>query len=191
MKQVLRLAFLLACGVSGFAFAQTDSPSQTIKGEVFMVSLSGPTYPPLARQAMISGDVELRLEIRKDGSIQSAIVVRGHPMLTQAALDSARQSRFECRACENEVTVHSLIYSFQFVPGQPVASPGPQCPENGASRISQSGNRVTIIAEPAMVHPYFSSLQVRSAKCAYLWACSSRWGGEDYHYYRVRSAKCL
>jgi protein TonB len=61
------------------------------------------TYPPLARQANITGDVELKLEIRKDGSIQSASVVSGHPMLTQAALNSAQRSHFECRGCEDGV----------------------------------------------------------------------------------------
>jgi protein TonB len=48
-----------------------------------MIRPFNPTYPPLARQAGISGDVELKLEIRKDGSVQSATVVSGHPMLTQ------------------------------------------------------------------------------------------------------------
>ncbi|MGA3090215.1 MAG: TonB family protein [Terriglobales bacterium] len=52
-----------------------------------MISPFNLTYPPLARQANITGDVELKLEIRKNGSIQSVSVVNGHPMLTQAALN--------------------------------------------------------------------------------------------------------
>ncbi|MGA7401587.1 MAG: TonB family protein [Candidatus Sulfotelmatobacter sp.] len=186
MKQILRLTLLLACGVALTAFAQTDSHSETPKAGVVLVNLFSPTYPPLARQARIAGEVEVNLGIRKDGSIQSAVVASGHPMLTPAALSSAQQSRFECRGCEAEVTPYSLIYSFQFD-----ASPGWPCPEKPGPRITQSQNRITIAAEPAMVHPYFVNISARSAKCLYLWRCGSYWGGKDYYFYRVRSGKCL
>jgi len=188
VKSRLRIMFLLVVGLAYTAFAQTSISSRTSEGNPVMVSLSTPKYPPLARQANITGDVEIKLEIRKDGSIQSAIVVSGHPMLTEAALSSAQQSRFECRECEDVATQYSLTYDYSF---QLTASPGWPCPETGGVRVTQSGNRVMVSAEPAMVHPYFSSLKVRSAKCFYLWTCSSRWGGQDYYYYRVRSAKCL
>jgi protein TonB len=75
-----------------------------------MVRLVNPIYPPLARQARITGEVELKLGIRRDGSVLSAVAVNGHPMLTQAALNSAQQSAFECRGCEDEVTSYSLVY---------------------------------------------------------------------------------
>jgi Gram-negative bacterial TonB protein C-terminal len=168
------------------AFAQTDSHPETSRGKVVMVSFSNPIYPPLARTANISGDVELNLGIRSDGSIESVVAVSGNPILTQAALNSAQQSRFECQACEGQVTIYSLIYSFQIVAG-----PDFPCPEGNGLHVSRFQNRVTVVAEPALVHPYFSSFPVRSAKCLFLWLCGSRWGGEDYYYYRVRSARCL
>jgi len=177
---------LLAFGVALTAFAQTDSHVEASKANVVPVNLFSPTYPPLARQARITGEVEINLGIRKDGSIQSAVVASGHPMLTPAALSSAQQSRFECRGCEDEVTPYSLIYSFQFD-----ASPGWPCPEKTGPRVTQSQNRITIAAEPALVHPYFGNMLVRSARCLYLWRCGSVWGGEDYYFYRVRSAECL
>jgi len=186
MQHLGRVVLLVAIATSCVCFAQTDSPSEMSKGSVVMVSLFSPTYPPLARTASITGDVEVKLGIRKDGSIESAVAVSGHPMLTQAALNSAQQSRFECRGCEGEVTPQSLIYSFQFVAG-----PDWPCPEGTGVHVTQSQNRVTVVAEPALVHPYFGSFRVRSAKCLYLWACGSRWSGEDYYYYRVRSARCL
>ena len=186
MQRIGRVVLLLAVGGCWAAFAQTDSRSRTPKGDVVMVDLFNSIYPPLARSARISGDVELKLAMRKDGSIESAVAVSGHPMLTQAALNSAQQSRFECRGCEGEVTPQSLIYSFQFVAG-----PDWPCPEGTGVHVTQSQNRVTVVAEPALVHPYFGSFRVRSAKCLYLWACGSRWSGEDYYYYRVRSARCL
>lgn len=45
-------------------------------------------YPPLARAAGVAGDVELRIDVRQDGSVQSADVWSGHTLLRQVALDN-------------------------------------------------------------------------------------------------------
>ena len=50
-----------------------------------------PVYPPLARQARISGIVRLEAVISRSGMIESLQVMSGHPLLTQAALDAVRQ----------------------------------------------------------------------------------------------------
>ncbi len=50
-----------------------------------------PAYPPLARQARISGTVELVGVIARDGTIEDLHVVSGHPLLVKAALDAVRQ----------------------------------------------------------------------------------------------------
>ena len=50
-----------------------------------------PVYPPLARNARISGQVKLEGIIGKDGRIQRLRVLSGHPLLMQAALDAVRQ----------------------------------------------------------------------------------------------------
>jgi protein TonB len=50
-----------------------------------------PVYPPLARQARISGTVRLEAVIGRDGVIQSLQVMSGHPWLAHAALDAVRQ----------------------------------------------------------------------------------------------------
>jgi protein TonB len=50
-----------------------------------------PIYPPLARQARVSGTVQLVGVIAKDGTIQQLQVASGHPLLVKAALDAVRQ----------------------------------------------------------------------------------------------------
>jgi periplasmic protein TonB len=50
-----------------------------------------PAYPPLARQARVSGTVQLVGVIARDGTIQQLQVVGGHPLLVKAALDAVRQ----------------------------------------------------------------------------------------------------
>ena len=54
-----------------------------------------PTYPPLARQARIQGQVLLQAEISKDGTIQNLRLISGHPMLTSAAIDAVKQWRYK------------------------------------------------------------------------------------------------
>jgi TonB family protein len=115
MRTLGRITLLVAIAGSYASFAQTDSHPFPSRNGLGIVSLSSPAYPPVARLANISGEVELKLGLRKDGTIESLIVVSGHPMLAQAALSSAHLSRFDCGRCEDEVTSYTLTYSFQFL----------------------------------------------------------------------------
>ncbi len=54
-----------------------------------------PSYPPLAKQARISGSVILQAEISKDGSIQNLHVISGHPMLVPSALEAVKQWKYK------------------------------------------------------------------------------------------------
>ncbi len=53
-----------------------------------------PAYPPLARQARISGAVLLKAVIAADGTVEQLEVVSGHPLLIQAALTAVQQWRY-------------------------------------------------------------------------------------------------
>ena len=53
-----------------------------------------PPYPPLARQARISGTVRFTAIIARDGTIQNLTLLSGHPLLVQAATDAVRQWRY-------------------------------------------------------------------------------------------------
>ncbi len=75
-----------------------------------------PSYPALARQARIQGAVELRAIISKTGTIENLVVVRGHPMLSGAAVEAVRQWRYrpyllnnEPIEVETEITVNFLL----------------------------------------------------------------------------------
>jgi TonB family protein len=50
-----------------------------------------PVYPPLAKQARISGKVVLNAVIGKDGTLVNLTVDSGHPLLVNAAIDAVRQ----------------------------------------------------------------------------------------------------
>jgi protein TonB len=50
-----------------------------------------PEYPKLARESGASGVVELTATIGTDGHVKSVKVLRGHPLLRQAAVDAVKQ----------------------------------------------------------------------------------------------------
>jgi protein TonB len=66
----------------------------TIGGNVQQAKLirqPKPVYPPLAKQARISGIVHLAAIISKDGTIQDLKVISGHPLLIPSALEAVKQ----------------------------------------------------------------------------------------------------
>ena len=113
MKRIVPVAaFALSVAVAAqLAPAQTSTANT--QRSVWTNRLVPPVYPPLARQARIAGDVQVRIGIRRDGSVASAEVVSGHPMLQQAALASAQKSTFSCSPeCTDEVTTVLFTYTF-------------------------------------------------------------------------------
>jgi TonB family protein len=152
--RLLSLTLPLAAALSLLglvANAQTPegAASATSKTVVVLKNLYFPVYPPLARQARITGDVTIQIHIRKDGKVESAEVVSGPPMLKQAALESAEKSTFECEGwssgvfvlgCSDVVPSFTLTYTFGM-----------------RDDLDGLGCR--------------SATRPRDAKCLYLWRC--------------------
>jgi len=152
----------------------------------FLSKLYDPVYPPLARQARISGDVVLSLRIRQDGSIESVDLVSGHPMLTVAAIKSARASHFECTNCAGTVPAYSLTYEFRILASDPEQhcknADQQRPPELDASlhKVSVFANEIWTCDPSTAIRRTYTS--VRSAKCLYLWKCARRLEKEETLY---------
>ncbi len=58
--------------------------------QTMLVEQPHPVYPALAKQARIQGMVTLNAVIGKDGHVVNLAVVKGHPLLIQAALDAVK-----------------------------------------------------------------------------------------------------
>jgi TonB family protein len=149
--------------------AQSTDPNAP-QTSVVLTKLAQVSYPPVARQARIHGDVQITVGVRRDGSVESVSLTSGHAILGRAALQSAQNSEYECRRCSDAVTSCSLVYTFQLedpAPGQSRAIP-----------ITQLGNHVTVTDEsPTMTVVNAdppSTFFRRSAKCLYLWKCGLR-----------------
>lgn len=178
MKQHSIRGFLL---ISVTTFASWCSGQHTIssQGQAVLVALSKPTFPPMARIANVEGTIILSVTIRPDG-MSEASFVSGPPLLKQAALDSATQSRFECRLCDAPLS-YSLVYNFKRT------SEGNCCDGVGAPvRVEQEPQSQDERGQPQTVITVSTericlcdpsgtiTKRVRSLKCFYLWKCSTR-----------------
>ena len=177
MTRLFLVAVCSACALPGIlsavaqdAPAQDASSAQTAEAEVVLAKLSPPIYPPLARQARITGDVKIQVLIRKDGSVESAEVISGHPILKLAALESAQKSQFECRGCAEEKSAYSLTYAFELRDYGDCCNTKPR-----EAEVTQSPGRISIVAPNlCLCDPSAELTKVRSAKCFYLWKCGTR-----------------
>ena len=119
---------------------------------VSVAQLLPPLYPPLAKQVRVTGNALLTLVVRADGNIESATVVSGHPLLKQAALDSAQHSQFACEACDKEPRSFQMTYSFQLGPAvycaESSVSPKTDEQQEFYPRVTQSQNHVVIYDRP-------------------------------------------
>jgi TonB family protein len=179
---ILVLAFasagLLSYPVLQNSLAKASANSDAAQSGVVLAKLSRPIYPLLARRTQVTGDVNLLLQIRRDGSIESAAIVSGHPLLQHAALESAQQSQYECRGCAEAVTPYPLVYTFQlFGTDCHATANAPSSNANNVeqdarprAQVSQSQNHVSVLDEGGYCEGVFTH-KVRSAKCLYLWKC--------------------
>jgi hypothetical protein len=155
---------LIATLISAAAtlFAQNPANPDAVKSQVTLTELFPPAHPPLARQTRTSGDVQLDLKIRQDGSVDSLEVFSGHPLRAPAALDSAKQSHFRCANCGENLTAYRLVYTFQFVDTE-------QCCSTTKADLpepNQTENHITVFARPTCpCDPGWTIGKVRSIKC--------------------------
>lgn len=180
MVQSFCLVALLAGMVTPFfasahCSAQTPTESGAHRSVVILTRLSAPIYPPIALSARVTGDVELQLEIRPDGSVESAVVSSGPLLLQDAALESAKRSQFECRWCNQELMPYRLLYTFQLdvreVRCDAPKDCGKSAPIEHAPKVTQSQNHVILVNQVAPECICDAIRKVRSLKCLYLWRC--------------------
>ncbi len=175
MKRVL-LSLVIALPVAavshlvfvGNVLAQAPTLPETSQSEVELTKLSPVVFPPLARMANIVGEVRVQVWIRKDGSVASAELVSGHPMLKQSALESAQKSQFECHGCGEAATPYLLTYTFEIKDDESCCDAQSRVPE-----VTQRQAHITIVSAQICICDPASTLtrKVRSAKCFYLWKC--------------------
>ncbi len=85
--------------------------------EAKIVARPSPSYPALARQARIQGNVVLHAIIAKDGTVTQLEVVTGHPLLVQSALSAVRRWRYQPTLLNGEPVEVDTTITVNFVLG--------------------------------------------------------------------------
>ena len=136
-------------------------------------------YPRVARAAHVFGDVHLRLMIRKDGTVESADVVDGPPMLRLASIAGAKNVSFDCTMCTEQSTPYELTMRFQITPTIPPENCDEAMPQGCQVEVDSLEHVVTVstpeiwTCDP-LVAPAIVLHRVRAARCMYLWRCEWR-----------------
>jgi protein TonB len=79
-----------------------------------LVNRVNPAYPAVAQSAQVEGSVILEATVGKDGRVQTVRVVRGHPLLEQAAITAVKQWRYEPLALNGEPVPFVLTVTLNF-----------------------------------------------------------------------------
>lgn len=95
-RNLIRTIGLLALAVciSTSAFAQSG---RAVKNKVT------PNFPELAKRMNLSGAVKVELTVAPNGSVKSAKAIGGHPLLIDAAVNAAKQFKYEAGEETKEV----------------------------------------------------------------------------------------
>ena len=88
-------AALLVLSLSGSLQAEGE-PMKVSSAEAMKAATSkpSPTYPTVAKQLKVEGEVQVQVVIGEEGKVEEATVVTGHPLLNKAALETAREWKF-------------------------------------------------------------------------------------------------
>ena len=100
MYQFIRNSLVLSLIVAAMTIATLASESgRSVRKQV------APIYPPIAKQANITGAVRLEVIVSPAGAVKSTKVLGGHPVLAQAATDAVKRWVFEPAGEETTTTV--------------------------------------------------------------------------------------
>ena len=100
------LLLLTVCGIVSLAvgpasLAQQDQSENHRK----IMDRVVPVYPALARKMSISGSVKIEAVVAPNGTVKSAGILGGHPVLAQAGLDAVKRCKWETGSRETHEIV--------------------------------------------------------------------------------------
>jgi TonB family protein len=163
-------------GATSYTIAQEKLESNS---GALLLKMPDLDYPPIARAAHVSGDVRLRLMIRRDGTVDSVQVLDGPPMLLAGSISAAKSLTFDCISCAEETVPYEVTFLFQVVPTDPEKSCDRTYPEKIPATFDSSKQVITVSTpEIWTCDPQVTITRtfnrVRAPKCLYLWRCGLR-----------------
>ena len=132
-------------GVAVVLFTLLASGHTQGSPDFYINSLQMPCYPPLARQAQVQGNVRVKVEVGKDGTVTLAEALEGSAMLQAASVQNARTWKFGSGQGADLSTLKTTITFTYKLEGE-------RSWERCAARVTfDSFNRVEIIGHPPVI----------------------------------------
>jgi TonB family protein len=111
------LASATSTGDRGSSSDPAERPAVFVENEALsnrVISLPRPVYPEEARQQKVGGVVRVLATVDETGSVAEAEAVSGSPMLQEAAVNAARQAKFEPLGRSGRPSKTKTIISYNF-----------------------------------------------------------------------------
>jgi TonB family protein len=109
MKHPLILCVLLILVASFSLHSQTGVPS--VNDQPTATAAVAPNYPPIARSAHISGNVDVQVKLNSRGDVEDTKVLSGHPLLQASCKEAANKWKF-VTTTEKQSRIVQLTFSF-------------------------------------------------------------------------------
>jgi len=107
LRPILSLCLLIALS-GGWAHAELRvSMAEALKAAV---KRPNPAYSPIAKQMRVAGDVEVEVNITKDGDVENVKVLSGNALLTAPVVKAVKEWKFSPFASE---AVTQLKFTFK------------------------------------------------------------------------------
>jgi protein TonB len=93
-----------------------DGPMKVSRAEAMSAATSKPppTYPTIARQLKVQGEVQVEVVIGEEGKVEGATPVTGNPILTKAAMETVRDWKFTPFKSNGKNVKAQAVLSFTF-----------------------------------------------------------------------------
>jgi TonB family protein len=103
--------WLLVCfSIVSFSFAPPSHGQQDSKSDRKVATRVEPDYPPVLRMRQIGGTVRLEVTITPLGTVESAKVLGGNPILAESAVTAVKKWKYMAAQTATTQTV-SLVFN--------------------------------------------------------------------------------
>lgn len=137
--------------VSIFLFSFLTVSAQTARTGVRQISagvvngkaltLAKPAYPAAARAVGAEGAVNVKVMIDEEGNVVSAEAVSGHPLLQQAAVQAAQQSKFKPTSLSGQLVKVTGVIVYNFL-----------APERATNWLKIGYDLTSVQHAPSLIH---------------------------------------
>ena len=105
MRLWFRVTGLLVCALLLLAEVPNSRAEDGSESKRKMVTKIVPIYPMLAQKMGIAGSVKIEATVVPNGTVKSAAILGGHPLLAQAGVDAVNKCKWEPASHETKEVV--------------------------------------------------------------------------------------